>query len=436
MTTLHVGCGLDHRPGAVNLDRYELAGADAQADATRLPLAGDSVDHVEALHLLEHLGYAGAIYALAEWRRVLVPGGTFLVETPDRGPACRAAAAAPGAAEPEALHWLFGLALPGYAHHTLFDAAELRAVASRAGLEEIEIEADGHGRPALRLRARKGTDRRAELLARLHTGFVAGGILDPHAAPPYLAGLEQVCDAVLAAVEALPWDGADACLAGILGAAARRDPRAAGIALELLIAGDLLSAAQAAPYLALVRALDDESFPARLAAYLRRQPALPGSQAARLRRMDDRVSLYLTARLHPGEATLWPLRREFEAATANLSAADGEITFFCAGSVADLARRETARGVRAFARGHLERAGQHLESAAAYDADNALARWNLARLALARGRRLEALEHYAGLLELLPEAAAALAGEMDAATGRAGQPPDAWGRPVERESLR
>jgi tetratricopeptide (TPR) repeat protein len=155
----------------------------------------------------------------------------------------------------------------------------------------------------------------------------------------------------------------------------------------------------------------------------------------RLRRLEDRVSLYLTVRLHPGEVALRPLRREFEAATADLSAADGEITFFCAASVADLARREMVRGVRAFARGRLERAGGHLGAATAYDADNALARWNLARLALARGRRLEALEHYAGLLELLPGAAAALSAEMDAATGRADGAPAAWSRPVEREAL-
>ena len=433
MTTVYIGCGLGHRPGAINLDRYELAGADLQADALRLPLASDSVARVEALHLLEHLGYAGAIYALAEWRRVLVPGGRLLVETPDRGPACRAAA------EPDppapALHWLFGLPLPGYAHHSLFDAADLRAVANRAGLDTIEIETDGRERPVLRFRARKGTGLQAELLARLHTGFLAAGILDPLAAPPYLADLEPVCDAIVAAIELLPRDGAEACLAGILGAAARRDPRAAEVAFELLIARGLLPAAPAAPYLALARTLAAEAFPARQAAYLRQQPTLPGSQAARLRRLEDHVSLYLTARLHPGEVALDPLRREFEAATAELSAADGEITFFCAGSVADLARRETARGVRAFARGRLERAGGHLGAAAAYDADNALARWNLARLALARGRRLEALEHYAGLLELMPEAAVALSAEMDAATGRADGALATWCRPVEREAL-
>lgn len=433
MTTVHIGCGLDHRPGAINLDRYELAGADLQADALRLPLAGDSVARVEARHLLEHLGYAGAIYALAEWRRVLVPGGTLRVETPDRGPACRAAA------EPDppapALHWLFGLPLPGYAHHTLFDAADLRAVADRAGLDAIEIETDGRERPVLRLRARKGAGLRAELQARLHTGFLTAGILDPRAAPPYLADLEPACDAILAAIERLPRDGADACLAGILGAAARRDPRAAQVTFDLLTARGLLPAGQAAPYLALARALAAEAFPARQAAYLRQQPALAGSQAARLRRLEDRVSLYLTARLYPGEAALDPLRREFEAATTDLSAADGEITFFCAGSVADLSRRETARGVRAFARGQLERAAQHLVAAAAYDADNALARWNLARLALAHGRRLEALEHYAGLLELMPEATVALSAEMDAATGRAAGALAAWRRPVEREAL-
>lgn len=433
MTSLHLGCGLDHRPGAINLDRYELAGADLQADALRLPLADNSVAHIAALHLLEHLDYAGALFALAEWQRVLKPGGTLHVETPDRAPACRAAAEA----EPsiQALHWLFGLSLPGYAHRTLFDAADLQTLAARAGLDVVEVVARGRTQPVLRLQARKGDSRRAQLLARLHRGFVTAGLVELEQGPPYLAHLETVCDGVLAAVEALPQTSGDACLASILGAASRGDPRAAEVAFRVLTGHGVLPGSLAAPYLTLVRALHDEAFPARQAAYLRRHPAPVGTQAMRLRRLEERVSLYLTARLHPGEATLQPLRRDFDTTTADLTAADREIAFFCGESVAALARRETARGVRAFARGDLQPAQHHLQAAAAYDADNPLPVWNLARLALAQGRRLDALDHYAGLLELLPEAASALSPEIDAVTGRDPAALASFCRPQGRERL-
>jgi tetratricopeptide (TPR) repeat protein len=204
------------------------------------------------------------------------------------------------------------------------------------------------------------------------------------------------------------------------------------VAIQVLVAGEVVSAAGAKDYLRLARSLADEAFPARQAANLRQQPALPGSQATRLRRLADQVSLYLAARLHPGEAALQPARARFEVTAAALSAADREITFFCAETVAGLARRETARGARAFARGELAAARQHLETASAYDADNPLPVWNLARLALAEGRRLEALECYAALLEIWPEGRETLRAELDAATGRQPEALARLGRPVDR----
>ena len=416
MTTLHLGCGLDYRLGALNIDRYDLSAADLQADALRLPLAAGSVTRVEARHLVEHLGYAGTIYALAEWRRVLAPGGALLIETPDRPAACQAAAA-PDPPAP-ALHWLLGLPLPGYAHRTLFGEAELRALARQAGLGDVEITRPDDPPPTLRLAARKAGDPVADLRARLHSAFFSTGIVDPVAAPPYLAHLEPICERVVAAVENLTRETVPACLATVLGATARHDPRVALAAFQVLVALEIVSAAAARPYLALARALIEESFAARLAAYLRRNPSPPGTQAVRLRRLDDQVSLYLTARLHPDEAALQPVRRAFDAAAANPTPADREIAFFCPETAAHLSRRETARGVRAFARNAHEIAHGHFEAAVAYDADNPLPLWNLARLALAKGRRLAALKHYAALLELRPTAATALRAEIDVATGR------------------
>jgi predicted SAM-dependent methyltransferase/tetratricopeptide (TPR) repeat protein len=419
MTLLHLGCGLDYRPGAVNVDRHTLAAADLQADALRLPLAARSVARIEARHLVEHLGYAGTIYALAEWWRVLEPQGTLLVETPDRTAACRAAAEPDAPAQ--ALHWVFGLPWPGYQHRTLFDGEELGDLAERTGFEGVEIARPDAPQPTLRLIARKAGTRLAGLRARLHAGFVAAGIVEPLSAPPHLAHLETICDRVIAAAEALPREGATACLAAALGATARYDPRVTEVAVQVLVAQGFVPEGEAEPFLDLAHSLVDGAFPARLATYLRRNPAPPGTQAHRLRRLADQASLYLTARLHPGEPALQPARQAFEAAATPVSAATraGESRVFCGEMVAGLAREETVRGVRAFARNELGVAREHLEAAVAYDADNPLPVWNLARLALAEGQRLEALAWYAALLELLPGAADALRAEMDAVTGRA-----------------
>ncbi len=413
---LHLGCGLDYHSGAINTDRYDLTAADLQADALRLPLRRGSVGQIEAQQVAEHLGYAGTLYALAEWRRVLARGGALLLETPDRPAACLAAAG-PNPPAP-ALHWLFGLPWPGYTHRSLFDESELRALAEKAGLAEIEIARIGGVQPALRLSARKGDSAEADLWASLHVGFVAAGVLEPVTAPPHMAHLDALCDRILSAVADLPEEGPEACLQRVLGAAARLSPHAALAAIQVLVAQGQVPEDIARRFLDLARSLAEEAFPARLVAWLRRHPAPPGAQAVRLQRLDDRISHYLAARLFPGEAALQPIRQQFDAETAGLTAADREITFFCAETVTELSRRQTAQGARALARGDLEAAEAQLQAAAAYDADNALALWSRAHLALARGRRLEALEHYAALLELLPGAASALRPELDAVTGR------------------
>jgi radical SAM protein with 4Fe4S-binding SPASM domain len=413
---LNLGCGLDYRPGAINVDRYDLTSVDVLADALRLPLAAACVEHIEARHLVEHLGYAGTIFALAEWRRVLAPGGTLLLETPDRPPTCRAAARASPPAS--SLHWLSGLPWRGQIHRTLFDEADLRALTEKAGLTPILIGRPRAPQPSLRLRAHKDTDTKADLWSRLHVGLAAGGVLDPVTAAPSLAHVETVCDRIVAAATELPQQGAEACLERIVGVGTRHDPRVVEVAIQILVAWERIPAAAARPYLALARSLVAEAFPARLAAWLRRHPSPPGTQAVRLQRLDDRVTRYLAARLFPNEPSLHSTREQFDAATAHITSSEQNVTFFCDQTVADLARRQTARGVQAFARGDLEAAQERFEAGMAYDADNALPVWNLARLALAQGHRLDALGHYARLLELLPTSIGFLRSELDAVTGR------------------
>jgi hypothetical protein len=434
MTSLHLGSGRDYRPGAVNLDLYDLTAVDLQADALRLPFADGSVACLEARHLVEHLGYAGTIYALAEWQRVLDTGGTLLLETPERTAACLAAAEPdPPASD---LHWLFGLSQPGLGHLTLFDGSDLETLATKARLNQVRVTPTAGTQPSLRLTGRKAGDRRAGLWLRLHTGIVAAGIVNPIATPPYLALLEMLCEQVISAALDLPECGVDACLTRVLGLTARHDPRVSQVAIKVLVTEAVVSRGAAAPYLDLASSLLQDLFPARLAACLRQEAALPGTQAYRLQRFGDRTSLYLTARLHPGEADLKPFVEWFDAASVSLRPADKEISFFCAESLAELSQRETARGVREFSKSNHKSAHQYFVSALDYDADNPWPRWNLARLALAAKQRLEALEAYAALLELIPGLHKVLRAEIDAVTDRNSGHLDRFLGPVQIDETR
>lgn len=167
----------------------------------------------------------------------------------------------------------------------------------------------------------------------------------------------------------------------------------------------------------LVTELERARFPARLACRWRTLPKLPGTADAAWVLLEREISLYLAARLCPGEA-LDEVQVAFDAVTSDLCLADCAVDFFCREALTDTARRLTAQGVRAFAQGDLEKGALAFEAALDYDPDGLWPCWNLARLYLCQGRSLDALAQYESLQANLPEALRPVfEREMDAVTG-------------------
>jgi len=419
--SLYLGCGLLHRPQWINVDRYTADAADVLADALRLPFADGAVEAVAADQLVEHLGYVGTLYALSEWARVLAPGGTLVVETPDRDGTLRAALAEETSAA--ARPWLLGAEQEGMGHRYLFSGEELAALAAQAGFVEVEVTAVpwSPAHPTLRLVARRGPDGAASaFLHRLRRAVVAAGLADPLNAPPYLEAIERVGGQVAALLE----DPTPVALAQTVGLAARYSPRLAACVLDALPPSASWPPGELAAARRLLAGLEDAGFTARLAGRWRARPKAAGTARLAWALLEREISLYLTAGLYPGQG-LDDARAEFDAATAALLPEDHEVTFFCFAALADLARRLTARGVRARSRGCAAEARRLFGLALDYDPGALWPRWNLARLHLAEGRPLEALEHYAALQEALPAGLRpALERELDAVTGRQGDPGD------------
>lgn len=78
---LHIGCGRRQLSG---WDNFDLPGkpADIHGDARALPISDYSYDTVMAIHVFEHFYRHEAQDVLREWRRVLKPGGTLILEIP------------------------------------------------------------------------------------------------------------------------------------------------------------------------------------------------------------------------------------------------------------------------------------------------------------------------------------------------------------------
>jgi len=81
---LNLGCSVTHLPTYTNVDVQEEVGPEVVCDIRELPFArDDEYDLVRASHVLEHFELRECYEVLAEWRRVLKPGGYLVVCVPN-----------------------------------------------------------------------------------------------------------------------------------------------------------------------------------------------------------------------------------------------------------------------------------------------------------------------------------------------------------------
>lgn len=80
---IHLGCGEKFLPGWTHVDARPGPHVDYVADVLDLPFDDDSAEMIYWCHGIEHIPFALVQPALAEWRRVLQPGGILRLSTPD-----------------------------------------------------------------------------------------------------------------------------------------------------------------------------------------------------------------------------------------------------------------------------------------------------------------------------------------------------------------
>jgi ubiquinone/menaquinone biosynthesis C-methylase UbiE len=111
--------------------------ADVKADAGDLPFPDNSVEEIWASHILEHIPPPRVQPVLREWLRVLEPGGTLTVATPDLDDACRAWLERRSAAQ----GMIFGMYEgEGQMHYMGWGPLELREELRLAGFEILSVQ--------------------------------------------------------------------------------------------------------------------------------------------------------------------------------------------------------------------------------------------------------------------------------------------------------
>jgi predicted SAM-dependent methyltransferase len=84
VTKVHLGCWHRHIPGFLHIDLCDMPHIDYKSEISRLPFLPDgSVELIYCSHAFEYLDRDEANNALAEWRRVLRPGGRLRLAVPD-----------------------------------------------------------------------------------------------------------------------------------------------------------------------------------------------------------------------------------------------------------------------------------------------------------------------------------------------------------------
>lgn len=79
---LNLGSGDSKFEGFTSVDLYDEE-ADVQADICELPFEDNSVDGIVAYQVIEHVSYQRSQRMFNEMYRVLKPGATAILETPD-----------------------------------------------------------------------------------------------------------------------------------------------------------------------------------------------------------------------------------------------------------------------------------------------------------------------------------------------------------------
>lgn len=143
---LNLGSSNRLLPNYINVDILEERNPDIVCDVSKLDFAKDNeYDLVRASHVLEHFGFEEISQVLAEWRRVLRPGGYLVISVPNYRALCWCVILKPSRLELEEhiykngwINGIFALDLPPpFRHKTVFTYRSLVNLLNRSGFKVI-----------------------------------------------------------------------------------------------------------------------------------------------------------------------------------------------------------------------------------------------------------------------------------------------------------
>lgn len=139
---LHVGCGKRFIPGFVHIDQVAFAHVDHVQDIRRLGnFADNSASLIYACQVIEYFDREEVIDVLADWRRVLAPGGILRLSVPNFAVICELYQS--GVPLDKFLGTLYGRIPDGknglIYHRTTYDERSLNKLLGEIGFSAIRL---------------------------------------------------------------------------------------------------------------------------------------------------------------------------------------------------------------------------------------------------------------------------------------------------------
>ncbi len=385
---LNLGCGKTFKAGYINVDAFDESVADRVMMAFDLEFEDNTFTHVDCTQVLEHLGAAKSIYALAEVFRVLKPGGMLLIETPDLVSSFKTFLKGSEDQRSQVMNWIYGLDMPGMSHKYGFPEELLQRMLQEAGFTSIEISRI-HTRstqPSLRAISKKVDSEIHQLLSHLRKEIVRANVVD---LDNQIDAIEKEYIIQEMVKTALSSQENGQLLRGIVRISSTSCPKIGEAFIELGIKRGQISSEDGSMYLRLIKELISLELPRVMTYLFHEMPMLPGQQIKTIETIKSMVSKSVMKLLDGEQMAIEEIRK-----TTGKIEVDIQTDLFSKVFLEMTSASHLALGAKEFALGHLETAETHYGKAMRFNRDSAEAYWNLARLKALEGAMDEARKYY------------------------------------------
>ena len=396
---LNIGCGKHYQPGVINIDAYDTTIADVVCPAHVLPYDSNSIEAIEARHLVEHLGYFLTRYTLAEWFRVLQPQGTLLLETPDIDTAMKRYTTGSLTIRKEILTWMYGEDSPGMRHYLCYPEELLKDLVTKTGYHIdrlVQLDAKS-SQPSLQLTCHKPNHAPvAQVLAEARGRIIESNIF-PFTRQHGMLSHEILLDSFTDDLHAYLKTHTAGVVKKMFYRGAIQSPQSTAIVIEEAAAETLISKTLAEPYLHVLDFLSAINSPMVLLSLLQQYPCEPGTQ----RQSHDAVTVIAeksVQKLLKNDADAAAIRATWE--SLSMATNRSKKFLFTPENIEEEAADLAYQAVRCAYQDEFTTAIDFFQQAVHLDRNRLLYYWNLARLYAAQHDPKQAKTYYDMTLSL------------------------------------